>query len=115
MNAERRAAPRSPARVLFNRYVDGQPQICEAVELSTTGMLARRVHAPEPARDTWLLEMAPGPLQPGEERAWVCATPVWQKGEHEALSFVECSDRDRELIEAMVARAKKDDQRPVSA
>jgi hypothetical protein len=106
MNVERRAAPRSPARVLFNRYVDGQPHLCEAVELSTTGMLARRVHAPEPPRDTYLLEMAPGPLQPGKERAWVCATPVWQKGEYEALSFVECSDRDRELIESMVAHAQ---------
>jgi hypothetical protein len=106
MNVERRAAPRSPARVLFNRYVDGQPQICEAVEMSTTGMLARRVHAPAPPRDAYLLEMAGGPLQPGEERAWVCAMPVWSAGEYEALCFVECSERDRELIEAMVARAQ---------
>src|SRR6185312_3755600 len=106
MNAERRAAPRSPARVLFNQYVDGQPHLREAVELSTTGLLARRVHGPETPREAYLLEMAPGPLQPGEERAWVCASPVWSEGDYEALSFVECSDEDRALIEAMMARAR---------
>jgi hypothetical protein len=104
MITDRRAAPRTPTRVYFNKYIDGHPYLCEAVELSTTGMLARRIHAPDADRAAYAVELAPGPLQAGDERVWLCATPVWTNGDLEALRFVECSDRDRTLLEGLLSR-----------
>jgi hypothetical protein len=104
MQLERRAAPRAEARLLFNKYIDGHPHLCEAVELSTTGMLARRVHEPDAQRAAYAVEIASGPLEHGAPRVWLCASPVWSRGDLEALRFVECSDRDRALLDAMLAR-----------
>ena len=103
MNVERRAAPRVETRVYFNKYIDGQPYLCEAVELSTTGMLVRRVHEPDAPRALRGRARA-GPLEPGEERVWLCASPVWRAGDLEALRFVACSDGDRARLEGLIAR-----------
>jgi hypothetical protein len=103
METERRAAPRSPARVYFNKYIDGRPHLCEAVELSSTGMLTRRIHEPDAERAAYAIELAGGPLAAGDERVWLCASPVWSDGELEALRFIECSDRDRALVEGLIA------------
>jgi hypothetical protein len=104
MRTERRAAPRTEARVYFNKYIDGRPHLCEAVELSSTGMLARRIHEPDAPRATYAVELAAGPLSAGEERVWLCASPVWSEGDLEALRFVECSDRDRALLQGVIDR-----------
>jgi hypothetical protein len=103
-NLERRAAPRSSARVYLNKYIDGHPYLCEALELSATGMLVRRVHEPDAPRAAYALELAAGPLDAGEARVWVCASPVWSAGELEALRFVACSDGDRARIEELISK-----------
>jgi hypothetical protein len=104
MNLERRAAHRAEARVYFNKYIDGRPHLCEAVELSSTGMLARLVSEPDAPRAAYAIELAPGPLGPSEPRVWLCASPVWRTGDLEALRFVECSARDQALLDALLAR-----------
>lgn len=88
-----------------NKYIDGHPYLCEAVEISSTGMLVRRVHEPDAPRAAYAFEMAPGPLSDGEARVWLCASSVWQNDELEAVSFVGQSERDRELVQALIARA----------
>lgn len=103
METERRRAPRASARVYFNKYIDGHPHLCEAIELSTTGMLVRRVHEPDAPRAAYAIEMARGPLDPGQERVWLCASPVWQHDDLEALRFVGHSDREVALIESLIA------------
>ncbi len=100
---ERRASRRAPVSVYFNKYIDGHPHLCEAVELSATGMLARRIHEPEAPREAYAIELCAGPLAAGGERVWLCASPVWTSGDLSALRFVECSDRDRALIEGLLA------------
>src|SRR4051794_19324978 len=100
METERRSALRSPASIYFNKYIDGQPHLCEAVELSATGMLVRKVHEPEAPRACYAFEIAPGAEGEG---VWLCATPVWSSGPFEALGFVGQSSRDRERIEALIA------------
>ena len=100
METERRSAPRSPASIYFNKYIDGQPHLCEALSLSSTGMLVRKVHEPEGARACYAIEIAP--FSEGEG-VWLCATPVWSSGPFEALGFVGQSPRDRERIEALIA------------
>lgn len=102
METERRAAPRRSAHVYFNKYIDGQPHLCEAVELSASGMLLRKIHEPEAPRACYALELAAGPMGPGEERIWLCASPVWSEGGFEALRFVAQSDRDRTLLDGLM-------------
>jgi hypothetical protein len=104
MHTERRAAPRRSARVYFNKYIDGQPHLCEALEMSTSGMLVRRVGEPDAPRACYAVELAPGPLDHGDERIWLCASPVWRQGDLEALAFVAQSDRDRALYDGLLAR-----------
>ena len=104
MNVDRRAAPRVEARVYLNKYIDGQPHLCEALEISTTGMLVRRVHEPDAPRAAYALELAAGPLDAGEARVWICASPVWAAGDLEALRFVECSDGDRARLQGLIAK-----------
>lgn len=131
MPRERRTAPRTPAQVYFNKYIDGQPYLCETVSVSETGMLLRRIAEPDapragkrrraaPAgeepratrprrrpkatRPSYAIEMAKGPLDPGDERIWLCATSVWQSGDLEAIEFVVQSDRDRTLLRDLLAQ-----------
>jgi hypothetical protein len=99
MEPERRAAPRRSAVVYFNKYIDGRPHLCEALELSATGMLVRRIHEPEGPRATYAVEIE----GEGGEGLWLCATPVWSSGPFEALGFVAQSPRDKERIEALIA------------
>src|SRR3954468_5362613 len=100
METERRSAPRSPASIYFNKYIDGQPHLCEAIELSATGMLVRKVHEPEAARACYAIEIAPGSEGEG---VWLCATPVWSSGPFEALGFVGQSAVDRERVAGLIA------------
>ena len=104
MENERRAAPRRSAQVYFNKYIDGHPYLCETLEVSETGMLIRRIGQPEESRACYALELAAGPLDPGDERIWLCASPVWQRGDVEALRFVAQSDRDRSLLLTLMDR-----------
>lgn len=104
MQTERRAATRRSAHVYFNKYIDGHPYLCEAIELSETGMLLRRVAEPDASRACYALELAAGPLDPGDERIWLCASPVWQTDELEALRFVAQSERDREMLLGLIER-----------
>ncbi|HEY4122775.1 MAG TPA: hypothetical protein VGM56_33155 [Byssovorax sp.] len=103
MSNERRAAPRRNVEVYFNKYIDGQPFVCEALELSETGMLARKIHEPDAPRACYAVELA-GDDATGEERVWLCATPVWTDGKVEALGFVGQSDRDKARLAALVAK-----------
>jgi hypothetical protein len=104
MMFERRAAPRTSARVYFNKYIDGHPHLCEALELSATGMLVRRIHEPDAERAAYAVELATGPLDGDGERLWLCASPVWSAGELEALRFVECGLRDQALLGGLLER-----------
>src|SRR5262245_15960625 len=86
------AAPRparpTPAHLYFNKYIDGVPHLCEALEISMTGMLVRRLHEPERDLACYAVELAPEPdtrdavATDGDrpepaERVWLCASPVW--------------------------------------
>ena len=88
MQLDRRAAPRKSAHVYFNKYIDGHPYLCEAVELSATGMLLRRVLEPDASRACYALELAGAGEGPDLERIWLCASPVWSAGAFEAVKFI---------------------------
>jgi len=106
-HADRRSAPRTPVHVYFNKYIDGVPYLCEALELSMTGMLVRRVQEPERDLACYAVELAPGDgASEPEERVWLCAAPVWSHGRFEALSFVGQSHLDRLRLADLVTRLR---------
>lgn len=92
-NIERRNARRAPLRLFCNQYIDGSPCLSEAVELSMTGALIRRVLGPSHDRASYALEI--GGVTGHEGRVWVCATPVWRLGNYEAVRFIAQSETDR--------------------
>jgi hypothetical protein len=101
---ERRRANRARlGRVLFNKYIDGYPHLAELVDLSSTGMLVRRINEPEHPRDFFPLEIGiPGT----SERMWLWARRVWSNGNQEALRFVGIDPIDRARIGRIVDRAR---------
>lgn len=93
MDTERRSARRAPIHLFCNQYIDGDPCLSEAMELSMTGMLVRRVLGPTSDRATYAVEIATPESREG--RVWLCASPVWRVGTYEALRFVGQSETDR--------------------
>ena len=100
--AERRAAARVPAHLFINKYVDGVPHLCEALELSMSGMLVRRVTEPDSSLACYAVEIGGGGSEPAE-RLWLCASPVWQSGAFQALTFVGASHFDRLRLAGLIA------------
>jgi hypothetical protein len=100
MMLERRLARRANARLLCNQYIDGHPNMGEALELSTTGMLVRRILGPEDDRACYAFEL--GHVDRPEERFFVCGSPVWRDGAFEAIRFVAQSETDKQRLSALV-------------
>lgn len=91
---DRRRAPRKRVSVLFNKYVDGTPFVAEALEVSATGMLVRRIAEPDLPQACYAVEIG----APDGPARWLCATRIWRDGDFEALSFVAHSEADRAHI-----------------
>ena len=87
---ERRTARRAAARLFCNQYIDGTPLLGEALELSMTGALLRRINGPDVDRACYAIEMGHQ-----TDRVWLCATPVWRRGEYEAVRFIGQAPHDR--------------------
>jgi hypothetical protein len=85
-------------RFYFNKYIDGIPHVCEALELSQSGLVARRIGEPESLVGVVALE-----LDDGAERVWVCAERVHREGELEVLRFVATSSADRARLSRLSA------------
>lgn len=103
---ERRVARRLPVSFFINKYVDGVPSLWEAVELSMTGALIRRILGPDVERASYALELAPDAAGgAADARVWLCATPVWRVGAFEALRFVGQSKMDRLKLASLLGQA----------
>jgi hypothetical protein len=96
---ERRTAKRSGVEILLNKYVDGFPHTCRALDISTGGVLLRRIHEPSLRREAYSLEIGvPGAAAP----IWVWTRPVWTRGARQALRFVGMTPQDRKVLEQYV-------------
>jgi len=101
---ERRNAKRSGVEILLNKYVDGFPYTCRALDISTQGVLLRRIHEPSLRREAYSLEIgvpgAPAPI-------WVWSRPVWTRGARQALRFVGLTQQDRTVLEHYVQALRR--------
>ncbi len=102
MPSERRAK-RTRVDLLANQYIDGVPHLADVLELSMTGALVRRVHAPDEDRAGYALEVA----GTGSDPIWLCASSVWRVGEFEAIRFVEMAAVDKLRLAGVLAESKR--------
>jgi hypothetical protein len=103
MQIERRTSRRKPVRLFCNQYVDGAPLLGEALELSMTGALVRRVNGPDVDRACYALEV--GLAGDPSTSVWLCATPVWRQGVYEAVRFVGQAPQDRLRLAHLIREA----------
>jgi hypothetical protein len=61
---EQRRDPRKPIDIVLNKYINGEPHLCRAVNVSRGGMLLQRVFEPDRVHHAVLLEFQ----LPGSER-----------------------------------------------
>jgi len=47
MKSDQRRNPRRPIDILLNKYIDGQPHVCRALNISRGGLLLRKILEPE--------------------------------------------------------------------
>jgi hypothetical protein len=93
---DRRRSGRRPIEILFNKYVDGHPQLCRVTDLSRSGMLAVRLGGPEREPDAFAIELR----LPGDAQViWAWARAVWRSGRREAVRFVALEREDARRIE----------------
>lgn len=101
---ERRHAHRAPVNTLVNKYIDGFPYVCEALDLSAGGMLIRRIWEPERDKDFFPLELA---LPNARAGMWIWTRTVWTRGETQALRFVWMDEADRGLLSNYLDSVRK--------
>jgi hypothetical protein len=93
---DRRAAGRRPIEILFNKYVDGHPQLCRVTDLSRDGMLATRLGGPLREPEAFAIELR----LPGDGQViWAWARSVWRRGRQEAVRFVAIERDDARRID----------------
>ena len=93
---ERRQSSRKSVDVFFNRFLNGYPYLCRAVDLSTTALLVETFAEPESDANRFSLEFRfPG----DKESLWLWARRVRREGQREALEFVSMSGPAQKRIE----------------
>ena len=61
MPREKRSERRMPVDIVLNKYINGEPHLCRAINLSRGGMLLRKIFEPDVPHHAVLLEfMLPG-------------------------------------------------------
>src|SRR5262245_55581700 len=99
MDFDRRASRRSKVGIFCNQYIDGFPYLSEALEMSMSGALVRRVLAPDCDRASYAFE-----LEGESDAVWICAAPVWRQGPFEAVRFVAHSLSDKLRLADLLGR-----------
>ena len=117
MANDRRSTPRVRVDLFFNKYIDGYPHLCRALDVSDTGLLLERVNEPNVERAMYPVEI--GLMETVEQagdggvdgepvlgdRLWLWAKQVWSEGGRQALTFVGVEDRDRAKLARILERA----------
>ncbi len=100
---DRRSSRRAGVEILLNKYIDGYPHTCRAIDLSMGGVLVNRIHEPQLDREFYSLQLG----LPGEDPIWVWSRPVWTKGSRQALRFVSMEAGDRARLARYLGTVKR--------
>lgn len=98
--SERRHHQRKQVDLFFNKFLDGHPYLCRALDLSEKGLLAVTYTEPEVRAESFPLELR----LPGQKRSiWVWARTVRRTAKQHAIEFLRMDARDRRDLDAHLA------------
>ncbi len=96
---ERRSSKRTRIDLMINKYIDGYPYACRAVDISKGGLLVERIREPKHDRKFYPVEIGiPGM----SDRIWVWARHVRSEGRSQALRFVAMDPFDQLFLDQYV-------------
>jgi hypothetical protein len=105
---ESRRDRRVPIDILLNKYVDGDPHLCRAVNLSPGGMLLYKVFEPDmPQSEVSLEFQLPGSQRILRVDGITLAEHRWARAH--GVRFTRMSDEDAQLIERYLRGDLKED------
>ncbi|MFW5739619.1 MAG: PilZ domain-containing protein [Myxococcota bacterium] len=97
---ERRCSKRTRIDLMINKYIDGYPYACRAVDISQGGVLVERIREPKHDRKFYPVEIGiPG----ATDRVWAWARQVRTEGRRQALRFVAMDPFDQLLLDQYIA------------
>ena len=99
--AEQRRTGRAQIDILLNKYIDGEPHTCRAVNISRGGMLLYKIFEPDVDHSEVSLEFQ----LPGSQR--ILRIDGIRLAEHKwarahGVRFTRMADDDRELLERFI-------------
>src|SRR5437588_9151689 len=95
---ESRGERRTPIDILLNKYIDGEPHVCRAVNLSRGGMLLYKVFEPDlPHGEVSLEFQLPGSMRIVRVDGVALAEHCWARAH--GVRFTRMADEDRDLVE----------------
>jgi hypothetical protein len=98
----RRSAPRHSFSVFFNKFLDGHPYLCRAVDISENGILCDVFTEPMTRHESFPLELQ----LPGARRSlWVWGRRVRTEGKRTAIRFLALHEADRSELHRYLATA----------
>ncbi len=87
--------------ILVNKYIDGEPHVCRAVNLSRGGILLYKVFEPDlPHSEVSLEFMLPGSSRILRVDGVALAEHPWARAH--GVRFVRMADEDRELLSRFI-------------
>jgi hypothetical protein len=106
-HAERRQR-RVPIDILLNKYIDGEPHVCRAVNVSSGGLLLYKVFEPDLAHDEVSLEFQlPGSSRVLRADGVTLAEHRWARAH--GVRFTRMAEDDRALLDAFLRGELRDD------
>jgi hypothetical protein len=109
MTKDNRGERRMPIDILLNKYIEGEPHTCRAVNISRGGMLLYKVFEPDVAHSDVSLEFQ----LPGSQRILrvdgiVLTEHRWARAH--GVRFTRMSEDDRALVEQFLRGELMDEQ-----
>ena len=100
--SDRRSHPRKQVDLFFNKFLDGHPYLCRAVDLSDRGLLAVTYSEPDVLAEAFPLELR----LPGQKRSlWFWARTVRRTARRHAIEFLRIDPRDQRDLGAHLQAA----------
>jgi hypothetical protein len=106
-HAERRQR-RIPVDILLNKYIDGEPHVCRAVNVSGGGLLLYKVFEPDVTHSEVSLEFQlPGSNRVLRADGVTLAEHRWARAH--GVRFTRMAEDDRALLDAFLRGELRDD------
>ncbi len=95
---DKRTERRNPINILCNKYIDGEPHVCRAVNLSRGGMLLYKVFEPDlPHAEVSVEFQLPGSNRIVRADGVLLAEHRWARAH--GVRFTRMADEDKALID----------------